>query len=669
MASQAKSPSTPMRRSCQYCRARKVRCSGQSICDMCRQKGKVCVYDAENLRGRRKCSVPQSNCTKPELDLQELNCNEPSRLTYATNGQELESIFQQNMKNRPMAPVMAKAVEDWPLATSLFSIAPDMLEMLLRQFGHLSSGPEEYRASFFAMCLAQDTTETMFDFDMGVPINSPLTSVDSGWMMQLIDIWFSIHPFSVLISKTLLLQGIKDGVYDQALLAILLSEAMATLATHVPESNRPSLLVESAALTEWSMSQVCGLAVNASDISTAQTLLLLGWHHLHRSQARRATSYIQLAAQIINDLRSRFSTAPNTAPYRIKINGFQVIDVEREVLHNMDSVTSSLRLWMLMQTDDGHSAAQTLADIPASFPPVDEFSSRMTVLDIASGHVSTIRAQATVARLLWPLSQLTATLGHVYILAHWYQNTTGSQDKIPSQTRHLHQLRQLAGNGLDKESLCSRIRLCLRDALRTMQEASSSSSLEAIVKVTYLTVMIHMLFPHGPFESWTLNEDVLGDFFTEASSLLNTISSFTRDHPLLKAEAAGCFSTAAEIFALGLGASVRAMQYISSRQLTGSETEQDLITENSAGLAELLIQMHQTAKSEIIMQTKRIESILHELEGITLDTNITPMSRYNALETQGHHLTGEFILQLDSWNDHDMTLCSRFPFPPESWGE
>ncbi|CAG8888280.1 unnamed protein product [Penicillium egyptiacum] len=612
--------------------------------------------------------MPQSNCAKPELDLQELNCNEPQRLAHVTNGQELERIFQQNMRIRPMALVMGKAVEDRPLTTLLYSIAPEMLEMLLLRFGDLGSGPEEHRARFFATCLAQDTTETMFDFDL-LSVNSPLTSIDSGWMMQLIDIWFSIHPFSVLISKTLLLQGIKDEVYDQALLAILLSEAMATLATHVPESNRPSLLVESVALAEWSMSQVCALAVNVLDISTAQTLLLLGWHHLHRSQARRATSYIQLAAQIINDLRSRLSTSQNTAPYRIKINGLQVIDVEHEVLHNMDSVTSSLRLWMLMQTEDGHSAAQKLADIPASFPPVDEFSSRMTVLDIASGHVSTIRAQATVARLLWPLSQLTATLGHVYILAHLYQNTTGPHDKIPSQTRHLHQLRQLAGNGLDKESLCSRIRLCLRDALHTMQEARPSSSLESIVRATYLTVMIHMLFPHGPFESWTLNEDVLGDFLTEAGSLFDTISSFTRDHPLLKAEAAGCFSTAAEIFALGLGVSVRAMQYISSRQLTGSETERDLITGSSARLAELLTQMHQTAKSEIIMQTRRIESILHELEGITLDNDIICMRRYYGIETRGQHLTGESILQLDSWNDHDLTLCSGFPLPPESWGK
>jgi hypothetical protein len=48
------------------------------------------------------------------------------------------------------------------------------------------------------------------------------------------------------------------------LLTIILFEAMATLATHMPESNRPSLMVESATLVEWSMSQVCALAVNVS---------------------------------------------------------------------------------------------------------------------------------------------------------------------------------------------------------------------------------------------------------------------------------------------------------------------------------------------------------------------------------------------------------------------
>jgi hypothetical protein len=85
--------------------------------------------------------------------------------------------------------------------------------------------------------IPQITKESIFEqYDVGqmVPVNSPLASIDSDWMRQLIDIWFSIHPVPVLISKTLLLQSIKDGVYDQALLAILLSEAMATWSPTYP---------------------------------------------------------------------------------------------------------------------------------------------------------------------------------------------------------------------------------------------------------------------------------------------------------------------------------------------------------------------------------------------------------------------------------------------------
>ncbi|CAP94528.1 hypothetical protein E8E15_000821 [Penicillium rubens] len=121
--------------------------------------------------------------------------------------------------------------------------------------------------------------------------------------------------FFVLITKTLLLQSTTDGIYDQVSLPILLSDSIATLDTYMPEFNRPPLLVKSAALAEWSVCQLCPLAVNASGISTAQTLLRLIWHHLRRYQARLATSYIQPAAQIINDLRNCLSTAPNSGDH------------------------------------------------------------------------------------------------------------------------------------------------------------------------------------------------------------------------------------------------------------------------------------------------------------------------------------------------------------------
>lgn len=415
MASSAKPPSTPMRRSCQYCRARKVRCSGQTICDMCRQRGKVCVYDAETLRGRRRCSISMARdfqdnfeCEKPELSLQSPfqlwpkgsismpigqlpnqdcfpDCSGIIRSLphIATIGGKLERIFDQTMTTRLEGPTVATR-SDHPRETSLlYYVAPDMLEILLLRLGHLTCWPEDQRASSYATSFAQDDTGTMFDLE--VLILNPLTTLDSAWMIQLIDIWYSVHPLSILISKTLLLRSIQDGLHDQALLAIILSEAISTFSGHVVESSRSSLLEKSRALVTWSTAKVAALPVNTSDISTARTLLLLGWHYLHHSQYRRAASYIELAAQIIKDLRRCLSAAPANS-CRINVNGFNVVDIEHEVLHNIYWATFSLQLWVVMQMGYGPSQTHLLNDIATIYPPVDEFSSLVTKLDIASGN-------------------------------------------------------------------------------------------------------------------------------------------------------------------------------------------------------------------------------------------------------------------------------------------
>ncbi|KAK6501551.1 hypothetical protein TWF481_009387 [Arthrobotrys musiformis] len=47
-----------MRRSCHFCRLRKIRCSGQNICSACRERNIDCVYEAESSRGRPKNGIP-----------------------------------------------------------------------------------------------------------------------------------------------------------------------------------------------------------------------------------------------------------------------------------------------------------------------------------------------------------------------------------------------------------------------------------------------------------------------------------------------------------------------------------------------------------------------------------------------------------------------------------
>lgn len=49
-------PVSNMRKSCHFCRSRKIRCSGQSICGACRDRKIDCVYGVEASKGRPKGS-------------------------------------------------------------------------------------------------------------------------------------------------------------------------------------------------------------------------------------------------------------------------------------------------------------------------------------------------------------------------------------------------------------------------------------------------------------------------------------------------------------------------------------------------------------------------------------------------------------------------------------
>lgn len=262
--------------------------------------------------------------------------------------------------------------------------------------------------------------------------------------------------------------------------------------------------------------------------------------------------------------------------------------------------------------------------------------------------VSTIQSQAAMTRLLWPLSQLTATLGHVYALVHPYQETAMTQDEIPLHTRHLHQLRQLAGNGLGKKSLFNKIRLCLQEALGSMGYSSPNESLQMIVKVTYRSIMIHMLFSHDSLQRQTLEKETLEDFNSEAITLLETISSFISGHPSFNTEAARYFSTTAEIFALGLAVCVRAVQNINAQRSTGSTANEPLFADQYVDLVGILNKTHQISKSEILMQTKRAELIQRELESVNTRYDQTIM--HKCLDI-GPHFSYQPIVSPEEWDN------------------
>ncbi|KAK8176594.1 hypothetical protein BC567DRAFT_249718 [Phyllosticta citribraziliensis] len=210
-----------LRRSCRFCRARKIRCSGHGICDACRERDIDCVYDFE---------VP-----KPRAEPSDANTSTPSPLSSSTSSStttvaaDLEADFATSY-----TPPSAAGPSPPPHATREHLDYHDVLPLLVHDFVGLAAvklgrlGCQHIVNGGGSLCrrgIAEDTTETMFD---PPPVDPPLARYEVGSgrrSSQMIDIWFSMHPLTVIVSKTLLLRGPKTKPIDEALLAVILGDA------------------------------------------------------------------------------------------------------------------------------------------------------------------------------------------------------------------------------------------------------------------------------------------------------------------------------------------------------------------------------------------------------------------------------------------------------------
>lgn len=87
-------------------------------------------------------------------------------------------------------------------------LAHAMVEIFVSLFGYLGcESPDFAQQNFYIASLAADTTSNMFDTPK--KLESPISTMDMHLVMQLVEVWFSMHPLSPLVSKTLLLSGSK----------------------------------------------------------------------------------------------------------------------------------------------------------------------------------------------------------------------------------------------------------------------------------------------------------------------------------------------------------------------------------------------------------------------------------------------------------------------------
>ena len=214
-------------------------------------------------------------------ELEEMFAEDFKNTGHATKNEFQESLraFHRKISNDPtstMESLVGSTVEDLPRRTIsyaqlLYTMTQGLVEMLSVRFGNLGCHQlNDPSARFYAVSLANDNTPSMFK-----PIvsesHSPLDEFDSHRTMQMIEVWFSVHPLSNIISKTLLLRNFKSNTHDPILLAVMLADASYVHENDVAREKREILFT-------WAESQLRDRPVNESGLSTVQMLMLLGWH-------------------------------------------------------------------------------------------------------------------------------------------------------------------------------------------------------------------------------------------------------------------------------------------------------------------------------------------------------------------------------------------------------
>lgn len=478
-------------------------------------------------------------------------------------------------------------------------LAQGMVEILFLRFGHLGcEQPDQSSRNFYVSSLAADTMSSMFDSRNQ---RNPISALGNHHILQLVDVWFSTHPLSPLISKTLLVSEVKDGNVDYALLASILADASKVHSdTGSPGVNEHTEDDGGSADRFWHFAATqlkCRRLepTNANALSTVQALFLLGWRDISLGHARRGTCYIGYACNIVARMNQlwRNGRRPNSP----KLNGVAIDDVKKELLQNVYWLCLSTTTWAFMQIDQPFSLL--VPDETPDFPNPDETASAVLRLDRASSNISTLQAQIRSMQQLWPLSHVTSTVAHVYTLYLNAATEAQQVQEVPWQKQHLHRLHQLFRARLNSPTLPLEIRGILLQAIQAVECEVSSISPQSCLLTTYHTIAIHTLFSGVTADQAPLqiSPAVIRAFCQSTSAILTIAEKFKFTPPTTDY---GRITVGTSTLALALDSCSRALLRIYEQTEGGSLDEYNVVVMMRDELADYAEQLHQISRIDLL---------------------------------------------------------------------
>ncbi|KAF7616412.1 hypothetical protein AFLA_009908 [Aspergillus flavus NRRL3357] len=374
------------RRSCRFCRTRKLRCSGTSQCSACKDRQLECVYDQVMApKGRPEATTigkeretdhpwraaPVRSHSDPLLGYRP---SESTSVAEALN--ELAADLQERRLGLPpLALPMSPPNAILGYRDLVMVLTQDLIDIPVRRVSildHLPYFPDDNRiaGNKWDAC-----PQRLNPFE---PI--PLSRYDIHRTTQLIDVWFATHPLSMGLSKTLFLRSVRDNSCNPLLLAIVLGGAQRELGD-------VKALEECHALLQWAVSHLHEITTDASDLPTAQALSLLAWHEICQGNVEQAVVYTMYAHRAVTRLIKETSTL--VAWDLRQVNGIRLAQVEWEMLHAVGWVTLSLIVWYCTHSEIANDDLPVLAQMH-THPPIDKDNSWILRLDRAADNLSTL---------------------------------------------------------------------------------------------------------------------------------------------------------------------------------------------------------------------------------------------------------------------------------------
>ncbi|OGM44055.1 hypothetical protein ABOM_007795 [Aspergillus bombycis] len=581
------------RRSCRFCRSRKLRCSGTSQCSACKDRHIECLYDSVMASkgpsdaptvGQGKGTdhpwraVPVRSHSDPLL-----GCHPSESKSVAEALNELAADLQgRRLGLPPLALPVSPQNAILGYRDLVVVLTQDLIDIAVRRVSILDHCPYFPDEDRIAGSKWDPCPQRLHPFE---PI--PLSRYDTHRTTQLIDVWFATHPLSMGLSKTLLLRSVRDNSCNQLLLATVLGGAQRELGD-------ATALEECHALLQWAASHLHDIRTDTSDLPTAQALSLLAWHETCHGNVEQAMVYTMYAHRTVARLIQETSTL--VAWDVRQANGIRLAKVEWEMLHVLGWVTLSLIVWYFTHSEIVNDDLPILAQMH-THPPIDKDDSWILRLDRAADNLSTLTHQGAWIPEIWIISHITAAAVHL---------RTINPDPIPAhscwqtQLHHhlqpLHRPRETTGIQYDEAWVA------LACNARIIEANMEQSVSHTWILVSYQTLLIHLLFPcTGSIPITTPQVQQLAhiiEFFVDHFKILTTLTT---------APSTACRSNRSLVssYVTGLAACGSAIEMVSIQVQGRQPWLEPNISQGLGRLLDLAAQLDQLFASDTLLTDRR----------------------------------------------------------------